>query len=271
MSLRSHYVHTCCTRTLLHPQQAGIWQAFTVARRILSKRVDLRDAFASTWKALVADEWIGFGVPFRGFLGSSLSSQQNGWTRPLCVTGCDGTKLHFFQGITKQWKHSLRNLLRGMVWKTDKAFLKRQDMDGAGIVAYESTVPLLRRSEKPPRRCFSAKVPCLSLFEKTDLRNILTGVVRTQERLHKASSHESPVCACCSTNSIESLEHLFWKCPTWNEVRRPFLDKYGGFSITCLTVFVTAVCCPNKLRTISLQTIVPCSFASTSRARWCLF
>ena len=147
---------------------------------------------------------------------------------PFCILTAESVRLHLYQGDSKQWKHNLRQALRSVVWRTDKAFQKRQDMDGASPIEYAPTVSLLRRSARPSKRRLRPALPALSLFEQTHLRNILVGSVRTQERLFKANCANSPVCPWCSTTQAETVEHLFWSCPTWQDVRAKFLRQYSG-------------------------------------------
>ena len=61
--------------------------------------------------------------------------------------------LHLFQDGLLQWKHELRHALRTMVWVSDRASLRGLDMQGAGVIAYDATVSLLRRSERHKITC----------------------------------------------------------------------------------------------------------------------
>lgn len=65
-----------------------------------------------------------------------------------------------------------------------------------------------------------------NLLEHTCLRNIITGAVRTQLRLFKAHVVSTPVCIHCEMHVNEDTEHLFWQCPSWEDIRKPFTDKY---------------------------------------------
>ena len=58
------------------------------------------------------------------------------------------------------------------------------------------------------------------------MRNIITGAVRTQLRLFKAHVVSTPVCIHCEMHVNEDTEHLFWQCPSWEDIRMRFTDKY---------------------------------------------
>ena len=83
------------------------------------------------------------------------------------------------------------------------------------------------KSRKRDKQCAP-----LSFFEQTHLRAILTGAVRTNEKLFKAQSCDSPICTHCDSNEVESVPHLFWECAAWNHLRTGFLQQYGVFLAT---------------------------------------
>ena len=66
-----------------------------------------------------------------------------------------------------------------------------------------------------------------SQYLRGTLEYILTGAVRTQERLFKAHDSNgarlvaSFVCPCCG-EAGETQQHLFWQCQRWNAVRSSF-------------------------------------------------
>ena len=214
---------------LLHPRQACIWQAFTVARRLLARRHDIRASFVATWEAIQHDASVVKRLwgPVRR-LHQAVIELRATWREPFCIITEHNVRLHLFQGSSLQWKHDLRHALRTMVWVSDRAFLNRLDMQGAGVIAYDATVSLLRRSERPKRQKRYKQSAPLSLFEQTHLRAILTGAVRTSEKLFKAQSCASPNCVHCGRDVIESVEHLFWHCPAWDQLRASFLHNFGN-------------------------------------------
>ena len=218
---------------LLHPRQACIWQAFTVARRLLTRRHDIRASFAVTWEAIQRDPSVlkQLWGPVRR-LHQAVTELPAIWCEPFCIVTEHNVRLHLFQGSFSQWKHDLRHALRVMVWVSDRAFLNRLDMQGAGVIAYDATVSLLRRSERPMRRKRYKQCAPLSFFEQTHLRAILTGAVRTNEKLFKAQSCASPTCIHCDSDVIESVEHLFWQCPAWDQSRARFLQNFGNHLVS---------------------------------------
>ena len=102
---------------------------------------------------------------------------------------------------------------------------RRNDMKGieAGIDR-ETTVALHGEKAK------------LTEYDRSCLRAILTGAVNADERRHRHRSKGASTnkCPFCSYEEGETIEHRWWHCPQWNNLRRPFVVcrrsfAWGGF------------------------------------------
>ena len=61
---------------------------------------------------------------------------------------------------------------------------------------------------------------------------IVSGSLRTQERLHKGNFKQhscdevEPLeCQFCARREAEAFPHMWWRCPTWESARAPFLQR----------------------------------------------
>ena len=209
----------------VHPWAASIYHAFLVAHRMLSKRLALRVLFTEIWR----HDSRSFGPVRR--LKKAVQELAARWNQPFVITTRQGHQINLLSQDTDKFKHDLREILRQALWRRDRAYNNRQDMSGGGVLAYDANTVLLRSGDslpnKPGNKKFAIGKP-LSLFEHTCLRNIITGAVRTQLRLFKAHVVSTPVCAHCDMQVNEDAEHLFWRCPSWANMRKPFVDKYSG-------------------------------------------
>ena len=109
-----------------------------------------------------------------------------------------------------EWEHVIREALRMEAWRTAAA--RRADMQGIEVgIQKEITTGLLEWGKLTP-------------YEQALLRSILSGSIWTQDRLHRAKLALSPVCPYCSTGATEDHEHLWWKCPAWQDVRQMYAE-----------------------------------------------
>ena len=200
--------HLICTR------QASVYNAFCIARKILNNNQIAKDAFETLWY-LYQDENVSdkHGGPF-SILQNGIRELGAEWTSPFCLQFDHGETFHLLEGQEETWRHQLRCHLRLLIWKSNKALNTRQDMQGGPVFAYEPSVLLLRKAQSGKHQHYS-----LSFHEITSLRCIVTGAVRTQDRLYKANAVKSPVCPWCNSGHSETVMHLFWQCERWQHLR----------------------------------------------------
>ena len=56
-------------------------------------------------------------------------------------------------------------------------------------------------------------------YRRGVLRGILPGAVRTSHHDWKAGAVDSDHCPFCQTLEPETVEHMFWRCPAWTDIR----------------------------------------------------
>eukprot|EP00973_Karenia_brevis_P012822 1741401-Karenia_brevis.AAC.1 len=110
----------------------------------------------------------------------------------------------------ERWQHEVREGMRNALWK--KAAARRQDMAGLqdGIDRVATLAAYNGRS--------------LNDYDKGLLRSILSGAVRTGHQLHRSGLVDDSLCPFCGNGSIEDIEHLWWQCPAWDNIRRQYFD-----------------------------------------------
>lgn len=81
----------------------------------------------------------------------------------FCFHTQEGSTINLLNPNQMQYKHQVRAALRDFVFRTNKAFLSRQDMQGGYRVAYEPTVALIRQdlSKKGKTRIIERLLACL--------------------------------------------------------------------------------------------------------------
>ena len=135
-----------------------------------------------------------------------------------------------------------------MVWATDRALQKRQDMEGVQSgINYHITTAILRISErvrsdkkdedettKPKKPLIESTdpkksdvpIPRLKVKELPYLRSFLHGSTCTGRRLaHVANKPQFKNCAWCGCEE-EDMDHIWYHCPEWKAERQHFLEQY---------------------------------------------
>ena len=96
----------------------------------------------------------------------------------------------------------------------------RKDMQGLRNIDYEATVNLYRRSQRQVMQSFQQKLrsfkrDLLDHLQLTHLRTLLTGCIRSRERLVLGNRAKSMLCPFCQDGS-ETVTHILWKCKHWD-------------------------------------------------------
>eukprot|EP00973_Karenia_brevis_P083223 11538719-Karenia_brevis.AAC.1 len=113
------------------------------------------------------------------------------------------------------WQHEVREALRWATWK--QAAARWSDMAGIQCgIDRPATLALLGSQ-------------MLNDCEKGILRAVLTGAMNTQVRLHKAGVVDGPCCPYCGTGEVEDVEHMWWHCPAWEQIRQKHRSVWFAF------------------------------------------
>lgn len=116
----------------------------------------------------------------------------------------------FFSIPEAYFLHLVRLAINRMLWT--KASNSRKNLRGLHVgIDKDSTVKLLNSN-------------VLSPYDKGILRAILPDGIAAQKYLFSTKQAQHPVCNYC-WQEIESLEHLFWFCPAWDNIRRTHLSN----------------------------------------------
>ena len=61
-------------------------------------------------------------------------------------------------------------------------------------------------------------------------RSILAGAVWTEDRWHRSApkTHTSATCPHCANGVPETLQHMRWECPAWDDIRRDHPDAVAA-------------------------------------------
>ena len=112
------------------------------------------------------------------------------------------------------WKGELKAAACGEQWAK---LHKRGRDDMKGTRAFDLQAAQALHLNKVPRD------KKLNAHDHKILERVLTGAFRPLSRLHKAKVSDTPHCQWCETGEEETKEHLFWICPAWTHVRKPYL------------------------------------------------
>ena len=107
-----------------------------------------------------------------------------------------------------QWAHGLREMLRRWRWRQVEA--ERTSMAGVAEGIDRAATNALWRDLTTTG------------YEAGTVRGVVAGATMTQVRLHEARLAGSPLCQHCDTQEEEDAEHLWWRCPAWDELRVRF-------------------------------------------------
>jgi len=181
------------------PKQAAAYQCLKMLRAMVSKHPEMEQVLRNVWQ--ICEENAGrraygpVGLVFEvvdmlGWTWPTFLQFHRPGRAPLPLTGnSDGW-----------WLHEVRDALRCAMWKA--VAVRRQDCAGLEASQGVDRIATLKYSGK------------CKPFEQGCLRSILSGSLRTRDRLHKANLAESPLCCFCGLAS-ETLQHLWWHCPAW--------------------------------------------------------
>ena len=202
----------------IDPSQLKLFYPLKLTRRQLLKHVDLRNQYVHCWHVSAAHR-------------SNFKDGRSNMVGPICnlQTICvalgwqwnspfefsfpldDHHTLEFsILNIPEDYfLHLVRFSINKLLWT--RASNARKALRGIQIgIDKATTIQLLRSS-------------VISQYDKGIMRAILTDAITTQHHLYCMKQVEHPICQFC-WNETESLEHLFWKCPRWKDIRKQYLD-----------------------------------------------
>ena len=162
------------------------------------------------------------------------------WPEPFVFMTAAGQTLDITKVDRGEWEHAVRKELRMQAWK--QAAARREDMQGVEVgVQREITLCLLEHGDLTP-------------MEQALLRAILAGGVWTQDPLHRARLTNTATCPHCQTGEVEDHEHMWWRCPAWQEIRQRFAKASALETKACPTCFIRCSIVPNDMQESSGQT-----------------
>eukprot|EP00662_Eupelagonemidae_sp_cell21_P056724 gene56724-biopygen15234 len=205
------------------PFQVIPFRTLTALRRLVSRRQHLLPTLRDVWKrrtdamkqpgsnlavaantaegpmkrALIAAEYIGWK-----------------WTAPTVFTDHLGHTRDFLATPAQEWAHHIRDAARLTQWKAAQKRRKEHSDDMGGIekgIDRRATLALHSHRYTSP-------------LQMGFLRTIITGGELCGKRLGQMFPDLYPggVCTFCSTASnpvVETITHIWWKCPTWEAIR----------------------------------------------------
>ena len=197
----------------IDPSQLKLFYPLKLTRRQLLKHVDLRNQYVHCWHVSAAHR-------------SNFKDGRSNMVGPICnlQTICVALgwqwnspfEFSFPLDDHHTLEFSILNIpedyflhLNKLLWT--RASNARKTLRGIQIgIDKATTIQLLRSS-------------VISQYDKGIMRAILTDAITTQHHLYRMKQVEHPICQSC-WNETESLEHLFWKCPRWADIRKQHLD-----------------------------------------------
>ena len=196
---------------LTDPMQYAIYHTLKMFRRMLKRRPDLHDLIYAIWHAYQQQRTPQALGPIALVL-RALHRLQWTWEEPLFFSRAGRAPLTICGGDDQWWLHQLRDAIRCSEWRI--AGERRGDCEGMsclGGIDRKATTFLLNSGK-------------LCARDLGAMRTIITGSLRTRKRLHDAGLADSPMCEFCGEGE-ETVEHLFWQCPCWDNIRRQFDDR----------------------------------------------
>ena len=247
---RSHsIVFTLCTHGhLIHPTMASDYTALHTVRRILKRRPDLQEEWRQVQREYEQNEEaqkiaMGPGIAFREI------AHHLGWKceEGLSVQRKDGSWMHLLETEDGAFSHIVREDQRCQAWSCE-ALTKRtcyDEVKNLGI-DYSETVMHLRskidgkKKEKwvHPRERHDDQPGVASrtqdkhkhtVEERGALRSVMCNSAFTMETLTKIrgkARQQHNTCPFCDQGVCEDEDHMFWKCPAHEQMRRETLEKY---------------------------------------------
>ena len=187
------------------PKQAAAYQCLRTFRCMAASSAELRALLLNVWSSCSACPQAKDSGPV-GCLSKVLSLIGWTWHQFDEFARPGRAPLPLLGGSLGWWLHEVRDGLRCAQWKMVAS--RRQDcagMDALAGVDRLATLKLLNSKTLPAQ-------------DKGCLRSVLSGSLRTFERLHQAGLKDSPLCPFCNRAS-ETLQHLWWHCPAWQHQR----------------------------------------------------
>ena len=191
------------------PKQALAYQCLKMLRDQCLSRPDVRAQIQQVWRSTKLEQPASCLGPV-GLLFDVLGKLGWKWEVLEQFERPGRAPLPLFSGPDGWWLHELRDGLRLSCWRA--VARRRQDCAGidapAGVDKHATLANLKNRG--------------YSCGEQGILRSILSGSLRTRDKLYRAGLVDSPICIFCGL-ADETLQHMWWHCPAWDSLR---LDPY---------------------------------------------
>eukprot|EP00666_Eupelagonemidae_sp_cell4sb_P017784 gene17784-biopygen22855 len=142
-----------------------------------------------------------------GRIRGALETLEWTWPAPEKLRTRSGEEIDLREPHDGRLAHELREALRHSLWK-QAAQRRPKDMGGLERGLDRAATGRLLRARD------------LSALDKGYLRVILAGGQWTHDRLHRCNVVEAKTCPFCTTGEIEDQQHLHWRCPAWDHVRK---------------------------------------------------
>ena len=249
-------------------RQAQPYHQLSVWRRMLNKSRQIKKTFEKIWETRKAK-----GIPKGKGNGPIAILERTvehlGWKwekEPWTFQRTGKIDLPFLDQEDGWWKHEVRDEIRDMIWRTEKATTNRESFQGVEQgVDYEATTKLYRmkvtkrtkkksesegnhskeEKEEQGKDEDQASNEENNLFEAEEveelqrnnfqmaeeqrsiLRTVLTGSIKSGKKLKEAGIRISARCQHCGENIEEDAEHIGWNCKRWRKIRAKWIGKYS--------------------------------------------
>ncbi|CAE6973028.1 Pol, partial [Symbiodinium sp. CCMP2592] len=201
---RDVFLALCCKGELVDPHQIRPVHVLLAAQQFLRRCDESRDTWIALWHARAGATWKGrFGMAAQ--VQRACEALAIHWASPYELQW-DGGSLSLLHGDASHFRFKLRDFARTAVLKRAA---KRPCLHGVAdhVDAYASTAVLHSRA--------------CSSYDKGVMRSILCNGVLTQHALHAQGTAPSSLCPFCNKRP-ETLLHLYWCCPRWDDIRANF-------------------------------------------------
>ena len=163
--------------------------------------------FRACWRALQYANGPADGP--MALASHALQTLQWSWVSPFHIQTPDGT-IDLRDVDAGAFDHMVRGALRQREWAA--AAKRRSDMEGIeGGVNRDATQAYSASSKTAP-------------LDKSLLRTIPAGGLRTQDRKFRAGMVDANSCPHCSSGEKEDQAHIWWNCSAWRHIRQQFPD-----------------------------------------------
>ena len=218
---------------LVHPFSFCVYRRLVTFRRVLLKRTASIDVLRRTWETRSSSNPRCAGPVANIF--EAVKYLGWSWSAPTIFNAGDGRVLRCEQMPAKVWQHEVREGLRLVLWS--QLINRRPEFDGLqSRVDRISTLALLHGKR-------------LDEYGKGLLRSVLAGAVWHGLALAKAGLVATNICPHCNSNAPEDLDHIWWHCPAWQDIRKRYSTVWFSFMSSWPSCF-------------KLFGIMPCSHAA---------